>query len=367
MNSPDPKRSLLIYDGTLGDLYRIFFKNMLLVILTLGIYRFWAITNNRRYIWSHMRFQDERFEYTGTGGELFKGFLLAFAVVFGAVLSAGVLSAVLRVLTKSVLLAELPVIVFYLVIIVLAAGAFYSAQRYRLSRTQWCGIRGGMSGSAFSYGVCALLYALLCIVTLGQATPWMSMRLAERRINASSFGNLPFHFKGRARAVYGLFAVTFAGSVVLLAVLFTVFLRSALASMHIGPVSASDTAQSLAAYGPIFLFYALLFIGVMLIRSFYVAALARHVMGNTALGSQLRFGSGVTVGRLLALQFGNLAIIVFTLGFGMPIVRHRLMRFAAATLQVSGVLDPQTLHQNSMAMPMTGEGMLNLLDHGGAF
>ncbi|EDZ99775.1 protein of unknown function DUF898 transmembrane [Burkholderia sp. H160] len=368
MNSLDEKRPLLIYDGTLGDLYGIFFRNLLLQIVTLGIYRFWATTNNRRYIWSHMRFQDERFEYTGTGGELFKGFLLAIVAVLSATFAAGALSVVLRTLTKSAALGALPMIVLYLLIVVLAAGAFFGAQRYRLSRTQWCGIRGGMTGSALGYGVRALFYALLCVLTLGQMTPWASMRLTECRIYASSFGSLAFRFKGRARVVYGLFFVTFVGVVVLFAVLFMVFLKSTLASMHLGDhVAGAGMALSLTALGSLFLFYALFFIGTMLIRGFYVAALTRHVMGNTSLGSQLHFGSNVSVSRLLGLQCGNLAIVVFTLGFGMPIVLHRLMRFAADTFQVSGYIDPRMLGQSTVAAPLTGEGMLNLLDHGGAF
>ncbi|HEX3383017.1 MAG TPA: YjgN family protein [Paraburkholderia sp.] len=365
MNSLDEKRPLLIYDGTLGDLYRIFFRNLLLQIVTLGIFRFWATTNNRRYVWSHMRFQDERFEYTGTGGERFKGFLLAIVVVFSAAFVAGALSVVLRMVTKSAALGALPVVALYLLIVVLAAAAFFGAQRYQLSRTQWCGIRGGMTGSALDYGVRVLLYALVCVVTLGQITPWASMRLTEHRINASSFGSLGFRFKGRARAVYGLFLVTFIGVVVLFAVLFMVFLKDALASMHVGHLSG--TAPSLAVLGSLFLFYALFCIGTMLMRGFYVAALTRHVMGNTLLGSQLRFGSSVSVARLLGLQCGNIAIVVFTLGLGAPIVLHRLMRFAADTLQVCGHLDPHMLGQSTVSAPLTGEGMLSLLDHGGAF
>lgn len=367
MNSLDEKRPLLIYDGTLGDLYRIFFRNLLLQIVTLGIFRFWATTNNRRYVWSHMRFQGERFEYTGTGGELFKGFLLAIVVVFSAAFVAGALSVVLRMVTKSAALGALPVVALYLLIVVLAAGAFFGAQRYRLSRTRWCGIRGGMTGSALGYGVRVLLYALMCVVTLGQMTSWASMRLAERRINASSFGSLAFRFKGRARAVYGLFLVTFVGVVVLFAVLFMVFLKGALASMHVGHAAGAGTALPLPALGSLFLFSALFCIGTMLMRGFYVAALTRHVMGNTSLGSQLRFGSSVSVARLLGLQCGNLAIVVFTLGLGAPIVLHRQMRFAADTLQVSGHLDPHMLGQSTVAAPLTGEGMLSLLDHGGAF
>ncbi len=116
-----------------------------------------------------------------------------------------------------------------------------------------------------------------------------------------------------------------------------------------------------------FLFYVLFIVGALLIQCFYLALVTRHVMGNTALGTQLRFGSSITAGRLLGMLLGNLAIIIFTLGLGLPIVLHRVMRFAADTLQVSGQLDPQTLGQSDQTPPRTGEGMLNLLDHGGAF
>ncbi|OAJ54114.1 hypothetical protein A6V36_35400 [Paraburkholderia ginsengiterrae] len=365
MNSLDEKQPLLTYDGKIGELYGIFIKNLLLQIITLGIYRFWATTNTRRYIWSRMRFQGERFEYTGTGGELFKGFLLAIAIMFGAMVGAGVLSAILRAITGSTLLGALPVIALYFLIAVVAAGAYFSAQRYRLSRTQWCGIRGGMTGSAWGYGVHVLLYGLLCIVTLGQMIPWVSMRLAERRINASSFGNLPFHFKGRAGALYGVFVGTFIGVIVLLGVLGAIFIKSfmALRSMGHVPLKAHDPA----ALGSVFLFYVLFIVGALLIRCFYFALVTRHVMGNTTLGTQLRFGSSITAGRLLGMVLGNLAIVVFTLGLGLPVVLHRVMRLAADTLQVSGQLDPQTLAQSDQTPPRTGEGMLNLLDHGGSF
>ena len=43
----------LEYDGTIGALYWIFIKNLLLNIITLSFYRFWGKTNIRRYAWSH--------------------------------------------------------------------------------------------------------------------------------------------------------------------------------------------------------------------------------------------------------------------------------------------------------------------------
>jgi uncharacterized membrane protein YjgN (DUF898 family) len=366
MNAPDGKQPLLKYDGKLGELYAIFIKNLLLQIVTLGIYRFWATTNTRRYVWSRMQFQGERFEYTGTGGELFKGFLLAIAVFFGAAIGAVILSVILGKLTHSAFLSALPIVALYVFAVLAAAGAFYSAQRYRLSRTVWCGIRGGMSGSALVYGAFVLLYAVLMIVTLGQMVPWVTMRLAERRINASSFGSETFRFQGRARELYGPFVATFAGIVAMVVVLGLAFMKSIVQFVMVTAPLHENGRMSAQAIVPVVVFYLLLSIGSLLIQSFYLALVTRHVTGNTRLGEQLRFGSLLTGVRLLRVTAGNLAIVFCTFGLGYPVALQRALRLLADTLVVEGGLDPQTLGQNTQREPRTGEGMLNLLDHGGA-
>lgn len=48
----------------------IFFTNLRLCIITLGICTFWARTRERRYLWSNTRFIDDQLEWTGTGLEL---------------------------------------------------------------------------------------------------------------------------------------------------------------------------------------------------------------------------------------------------------------------------------------------------------
>ena len=68
------------FDGNWQDFAKIAFPNLLLTIVTLGIYRFWATTRERKYLWSHSRFVDERLEWTGTGKELFIGFALVLGL-----------------------------------------------------------------------------------------------------------------------------------------------------------------------------------------------------------------------------------------------------------------------------------------------
>ena len=69
------------YDGRMGEVAVIAVTNGLLGVLTLGFYRFWGKTRLRRYLWGRVSFHGDPFEYTGTGMELFVGFLVAIAVL----------------------------------------------------------------------------------------------------------------------------------------------------------------------------------------------------------------------------------------------------------------------------------------------
>ena len=55
--------------------------NGLLRILTLGVYHFWGKTEVRQRIWSAVRIDGEPLDYRGTGGELFRGFLIVFFLI----------------------------------------------------------------------------------------------------------------------------------------------------------------------------------------------------------------------------------------------------------------------------------------------
>ncbi len=357
----------LIYDGKISELYRIFALNVLFKILTLGIFRFWAITRYRRYIWSRMQFQGERFEYTGTGGQLFVGYLLAGVVLVGGAAVTGLTAFIVGRLWHP--LTFLPFLLFYLFVGVLATGAVFSAQRYRLSRTLWCGIHGGMQGSMFSYGLQATFYGFLAGLTWLQLVPWIQVRLAERRINASSFGSVAFSFHGRARRLYLAYLLTFLGGLVLFVIVSAVawsilqglpfeLLTSTLPEdAHAKASLTRKMSWTLA--GGLIIFVTL----ARLLGSWYTATFERHVAGNATLGT-VHFASTLTGPALFALSLGNTLIMVFTLGLGYPIVLHRNARMLAHTLQADSALDASMLRQSGLSASRFGEGMFQQLDAG---
>ena len=358
---PEP---LLVYDGRIGDLYRIFLVNLLLNIVTLGIWRFWGITRTRRYVWSRTSSGGSRFEYDGTGGQLFVGFLLAAFILGGLAVVAGGASLLLR--HQGPIASLAPVFAFELCVLVLALGAPFSAQRYRLGYTVWRGIRGGMTGSMLTYGLHAMLYFILSVLTLYQLVPWASLRLLERKINASSFGNQRFACRGNAWSLYGRYLLTFLGVLVLAVVVFgSLFvLDRNLAPMlvpHPGqPTDPRVARQLLLTVVPAYLVFG---IGAALISASYSAAFYRQVTSHTTLGG-LRFSSAVSAVAVLSLVLGNALILLLTLGLGLPIVTHRIVRFFTNNLLATGTLDLATLKQSPQTTSRFGEGMFQVLDAG---
>ena len=170
----------LQHDGRSGELFVIFLFNLALSILTLGIYRFWGRTRIRRYVWSQTSLLGEPLEYTGRGIELFLGFLFALVLIYGPILGlyfgldvelpdpgeelGGAKLNALILFIAIVLLATPILMLFYYV-------ALFAAYRYRIGRTSWLGIRGGMEGSAWSYGALGIFLGFLNVATLGWTKP----------------------------------------------------------------------------------------------------------------------------------------------------------------------------------------------------
>jgi uncharacterized membrane protein YjgN (DUF898 family) len=366
---PAGARTVLAYDGKISELFGIFLLNLLLTIITFGIFRFWAITRIRRYLWSHMRFEGTRLNYTGKGKELFLGFLLAMLILLlmfaGAAALAGLLAMVHPVL------ATIPMVVAYVGIFILFGAAHFSAQRYRLSRTEWRGIRGGMVGSAPRYGLAWVLYLLLVIVTLYQAIPWMQVGLARRRINATRFGSAVFHFEGRAGRLYPAWLATIIGYVLMLAVIggvVAVFAWPTLSHMSAGGLKGPGMEVAMRHLLPVIGLGLIAFVTLSgLLATWYYARLVRLLVGNTnavIAGDTLRFSSTVTAGALLWLVVSNLLIALFTLGLGLPIVMHRTARYISGTTRMAGTFDAAVLAQSTLARPGVGEGFLQALDPG---
>jgi uncharacterized membrane protein YjgN (DUF898 family) len=83
------------FHGRGSSFFALVLKNMLLTLVTLGIYAPWAKTERRRYLWQNIEIAGHRLLYHGTGRELFIGYVkvvLGYVVFIGAPLLVGKLA-----------------------------------------------------------------------------------------------------------------------------------------------------------------------------------------------------------------------------------------------------------------------------------
>jgi uncharacterized membrane protein YjgN (DUF898 family) len=382
------------YDGRLGPLFWLFIKNLLLSIVTFGIYRFWGRTNIRRYIWSNTRFLGDTLEYTGKGSELFAGFLIVFGILF--VVSAAVNIIVVGLGPESpvalILNIVFPIFIGYFVFV-----AQYAAQRYRLTRTVWRGLRGGMTGSAWSYGAYAFGVTLLTGLTLTIARPWARARLIERRLSNSYFGDakitvafssrplFPSYLAGLATFLVGagligyLVYVALSGTDIVdrFTELFAMNGADGSGGSSDGGSSdetgsrkttkAADEAEIAQLVFTVLGLYVLVAV-VLLVYSaicfaWFDAATARVTAANATF-QDLHFGSSASGGQIAWLVASNFLLILFTLYFAYPVVVQRTIRFVTRHCLVYGTLDVERLRQTTLVKSKTGEGLLEVFDPG---
>jgi len=346
--------------------------NFLLNLITLSFYRFWAKTRVRRHIWSSVQINGEPVEYTGTGKELFFGFVIIMAVAFLP------LALIATGLTAYFGPESAPVVAFQLIIglalVTLYGFAIYRARRYRLSRTVWRGIRGALPGSALSYSGKYFGSLLLGPMTLGWSTPAMNLILAEHITNDMRFGNMPFNFSGRSGPLYTRYAVCWFGTMlaylVIAGLAIALFFSGAFDGLQqafeaIGNENATSSGGETALVFGIFAAVIVLYLLYVTIRStiwsFYTAK-ELNVFAQYTRFSGASFEFNATAWSLITLWLGNMALIIFTLGIAQPFVEQRIMRYFVERLSVNGAIDFAAIQQSKAELDRRGEGLIDALD-----
>lgn len=237
---PAPSEIAVSFDNRGDRLIGLGLINGLLKVASLGLYSFWGKTEVRKRLWSFTKLNGEPLEYTGTGKELFLGFLVVFFAFVLPLMIAGLTVALMFPGNKAAL--SVYQVAAYGLFFLLLGNALYRAQRYRLSRTQWRGIRGGLVGSPARYGwtyfwtlfapfaaVAAtagvLAYSgrpevgsaigLIGFVAALWILPWRSNMLQRRLTNDMRFGDQPLSYSGSSGPLYKRYFFAWAGSAVL--------------------------------------------------------------------------------------------------------------------------------------------------------
>jgi uncharacterized membrane protein YjgN (DUF898 family) len=194
-SSPAPAAGAIQFLGREGAYWRLRIKGAALVMVTLGIYRFWLATDVRRFLWSNTEIAGETLEYNGQATELLVGFLFAIAILVPLYTAIAIVALADAVAVTSVVLG-------FVLVALLGEYALYRARRYRLTRTVFRGVRFDQHGSAWNFAPRALAWWALVILTLGLAYPWAQASLQRFKMRNTSYGDLSGAFVGSGSALF---------------------------------------------------------------------------------------------------------------------------------------------------------------------
>lgn len=285
-----PRQLAFTFHGEGFEFFRIWIVNILLSIVTLGIYSAWAKVRTQRYFYGNTQLDGSSFDYLADPLKILKGRVIAFAclVIYSV---AGEFSMVLGMLMGLLLLVALPWIIV-------------RGLSFRNSNSAWRGVRFGFDGSYGGAAMAFLVWPLLGALTLGILMP-LAMHKQQRFIAGSSrYGTSCFELAVGARPFYMIF----------------------LAMLGIG-VAAGVLVAALSGLSPV-LASAVGALTYLLLFAFFNVKFTNLVYGSLVLGDN-RLAAQYQLGSYVVLMLVNMLGMALTLGLFYPWAKVRNARYAA--------------------------------------
>jgi uncharacterized membrane protein YjgN (DUF898 family) len=283
------------FKGEGSKFFSIYIVNLLLMIVTLGFYYPWAKCSRLSYFYENTYFGGSNFKFTGTGKEMFRGFI---KLVFILAIVLAIYAYFIYNQNPGIGLA-----ILYFSLFGLAPLAIHGTYRYRLSRTSWRGI-------FFAYiGDLAELYAMyftgiiFTILTIGIYGSWFTVKLRKFLIGNIRFGNLKFHYEGKGDELFVINIKGYILSVFTLGIFSFWWLKDR--------------------------------------YNYYV----NNIVIEDEEGNFHQVESNMTGGDFFELMVVNFFIILFTLGLGQPFAEVRMFKFLCSRLLVEQSLDLDKIGQ----------------------
>lgn len=302
------------FTGNASEYFGIWIVNILLTIVTLGIYSAWAKVRRNRYFYGNTVILGQSFEYHAKGKQILIGRL----IVFGFLIAVNVLSHV----APLALLALWPVMLIVFPWF-LMRGLRFSARvtSYRNVRFDFVGTYGGAFKAIF-------LGALISIISIGLLSPIASRWFYKYIFDNLRYGDRPFATEPRLGALYeALFTVI----AIVIACIVILGLFGAVAA-GLGGNSMGGGMGSFSLWH----WMIVLIFPIYILAGLYYRATVRNIIWSAATVDrrhQLRSDLGRR--RYAWIAISNIVVTLMTLGLMRPWAAVRMQQFLAEHTAIS--------------------------------
>ncbi len=182
------RQTPVVFTGNAGEYFGIWIVNLLLSIITLGIYSAWAKVRRKKYFYNNTLIDGVGFDYHASPIAILKGRIIAVILFVLYQVLAG-FSPVAAVVLLIAFLFALP----WIVVRGLTFNARNSSHR---------GLRFDFDGSYLQAALTFVLYPILVVITLGLALPFVAQRVNQFAFNHHKFGISRFQMQALVKDFY---------------------------------------------------------------------------------------------------------------------------------------------------------------------
>jgi uncharacterized membrane protein YjgN (DUF898 family) len=328
------------FTGTGREYFRIWVVNLLLTILTLGIYSAWAKVRRLQYFYRNTQVGGAIFDYHGDPKAILKGRIFALVLVSAYKIAVG-LSGLAALAIGALLVGLMPWMLarsfrFKLV------NSSYRGLRFRFHGTVadayrslslfpiMLGVIAFFVWSVFtsfarsrSIGTGMTLTLVLLAVASLAVVPMAHFSLKRYQRDNAYFGQTPVFFHATARDFFRIYGTTLG--VLVLAIVGATIMGVSIFKML--PGQNVRTYATVAGLLSGLNFYAIAF----LVQAFLESRLQNHIWKQTEFGG-IRFENRAKARRLFWIQLSNLILVVLTLGLYKPFATIRLLKYRVESL-----------------------------------
>jgi len=326
----------IIFTGNGWEYFKIYFVNIMLSILTLGIYSAWAKVRNKRYFYGHTSIANSSFDYHAQPIQILKGRILVVAVL--------VLYQVIVGFTP--LMAP----VFSLLILFAIPYVIMRATKFNMQYSSYRQIRFNFLGKYPYVFLFFIALPILSIFTLGLLYPYAIYRQKQYLANESTYADAGFKFLGTSKEfflTYFLAVFALIGLYVLILSSFNLIDAQALndftkafkeglkTSMenNASTLYADEQSKTAQVFLIVLGFYAFIIFNILLFSAFVNTRLTNYLFNNLELKG-ISFSSHISFFKLLWIYTSNLVLIIATLGFFIPWAKVRAVSYKLSCMSM---------------------------------
>lgn len=397
MNTKSPETALpianpikhpVLFTGSGTEYAKIYFVNLALSILTLGIYSAWAKVRNKRYFYGNTLLAQSSFEYHASPMQILKGRLL----VVGLFILYNVLSGAAPLLAG----------VFFLGIFALIPWLILKATQFNMRNSSYRQIRFDFKGDVGEMFGLYVILPIASVFTLWLAYPYVAFRQKHYLANRTRFGQSAFTFNGGSKEFFFAYYKAILGVILFFLLLGFLFgshtqnfvdgfkqgveARFEQQSHRLHPLeplqlenptlqpdpqpsqpapkpseTAKDPKAMALAVLLIIMVYGFIFLFFLIVMTYVNTRITNYLFNNLKL-SYMRFSSQISYWKLLWIYLSNTVLIFLTLGFFIPWAKVRAIKYKLSCMCVYALdFDHHIAAQNEQLRAL-GEEFSDFLD-----